>query len=131
MQVRREAGSGWGARTRRVRAGGAEEESICQAGRRSAGLGGGNWSSRAGRAACSTAQPAVSEHQPAQGQVLGNKAGPRRGGSPTAGVAQPSSAAAHSGPSQSCPYRARVTFSALALRTPARRPWLSVSGFPN
>lgn len=126
---------GEGARTP-VRAGGSEEESVSQARRRSAGVGGvpasGNWSSGA-----AAGQPTLLPTQSSlsissrKAKVLGNKAGLRRGSHPTACVAQPSSAAAHSGPSQSCPYSARVTFSALALRTPARRPWLSVSGFPN
>lgn len=133
MQVRREGRGGRGLGLR-VRAGGAEAESISQARRRSARVGGvqasGTWS-RGAAAGQPTLHPALSEHQPTQGQGLGNKAGQRRGSHPTACVAQPSSAAAHSGPSQSCPYSARVTFSALALRIPERRPRLSVSGFPN
>lgn len=131
MQVRR-AGTGLGGKGLGllVRAGGAEEERASQARQESAGVGGvqasGNWSSGA-----TAAHPAFSEHQPTQGQVLGDKAGLWRGSGPTDCVAQSPSAAAHSGPSLSCPYSARVTFSALVLRTPVQRPWLSVLGCPN
>lgn len=138
MQVRR-AGTGLGGKGLGllVRAGGAQEERASQpgqAGERRSRRRPSEWEleqrSR-GRAAYPTAHPAFSEHQPTQGQVLGDKAGLWRGSGPTDCVAQSPSAAAHSGPSLSCPYSARVTFSALVLRTPVQRPWLSVSGCPN